>query len=283
MNKIRLWKSTNLSKVGHFQSEWRLALTFSLVGFLAIGLWLVFVFSKLKSLQILPGDPGAYFANIVSEICAAFICGIYLAPLALLIGLWRRRHVESQILLGHRSISSQDRDFIKDANCLHHILAVFTIIPWVSYPLAFLILKRLEYPIHGAILVGIETLVVLITLGIFLDKSHLFYPSRNISNMKFVLSGVLIFCIQFLFTRFGLLVWVWGLVQNGPSIFLFWILFCLFSTWGTLFSSTLLLRRKLRAKALPTEFIQSFHFEALAAMLVLFLVSGLFSVISNYA
>jgi len=101
----------------------------------------------------------AYFKNLQQYLKVGFLGLLFFTPILLLIYYSRPgAGINPQALA-----EGQTASYVGVAGSLHNLLAVLTLLPLICYPVGFLVLERSRVEDPGRILLGFETVVVLLT------------------------------------------------------------------------------------------------------------------------
>ena len=197
-------------------------------------------------LQTVEAHRKAYFNKLQRDLMGGFLCLLFLTPVLLLIYYSRPgAGINPQVLTDARTAQ-----YIKIAGTLHNHLALLTLLPMICYPAGFFIFaqSRMENP--AWMLLGIETLIVFLTL--FTQHTRTADCPDNLKSEVAPLRVFLgAFLAQFVISRGGIVLMALH-PQDAGGFMMLWFLASIIAPLVVLGASGSHIRRQLAAKGIDT-------------------------------
>lgn len=221
-------------------------------------------------LQAVEAHRKAYFKNLQRYLQVGFLGLLFLSPILLLVYYSRPgAGINPQAL-----VESQTARYVEVAGSLHNLLAVLVLLPLVCYPIGFFALERSRMGEPGWILLGFESLIVLLT--VFVQHVRISKAAENdlapeLAPLRIFLGA---FLAQFVVSRAGFASMVLQprAVEGFAFIWFFASLIAPVVVMGTLSSHV---RRQLAAKGITAKVARITVVEVLCIIAIMFILAAM--------
>ena len=221
-------------------------------------------------LQAVEAHRKAYFKHLQRCLQVGFLGLLFLSPILLLIYYSRPgAGINPKAVAEGRTAS-----YVGVAGSLHNLLAVLTLLPLICYPVGFFVLERSRMEDPGRILLGFETVVVLLT--VFLQYVRI--ANAEADNLKPELAPLRVFLgaflVQFVVLRTGFAsLFLHPRAAEGFTVI--WFFASIIAPLVVLGSLSSHVRRQLAAKGITARLAQVTVVEVLIVISIMLILAGL--------
>lgn len=221
-------------------------------------------------LQAVEAHRKAYFKSLQRYLQVGFLGLLFLTPVLLLIYYSRPGAGISPQALGE----GQTAHYVGVAGSLHNLLAVLILLPLICYPVGFFALERSRMDEPGWILVGFETVAVLLTLLL----QQLRIATAAAGNLKLELAPLRVFLgaflVQFIVSRAGFVLMILH-PRDVEGFAILWFLASIIAPLVVLGSLSSHVRRQLAAKGITAKVARVTVIEVLVVISILFILAAM--------
>ena len=221
-------------------------------------------------LQAVEAHRKAYFKSLRQYLQVGFLGLLFLTPVLLLIYYSRPGAGINPQAFGE----GQTAHYVGVAGSLHNLLAVLILLPLICYPVGFFALERSRMDEPGWILLGFETVVVLLTL--FLQ--HLRIATTAAANLELELTPLRVFLgaflAQLIVSRAGFVLILLH-PRDVEGFAILWFLASIIAPLAVLGSLSSHVRRQLAAKGITAKVARITVIEVLVVISIFFILAAM--------
>ena len=221
-------------------------------------------------LQAVEANRKAYFKNLQRYLQIGLLGLLFLTPVLLLIYYSRPGAGINPQALGE----GQTAQYIGVAGSLHNLLAVLILLPLICYPIGFFTLEGSRMDEPGWILLGFETVAVLLTLFLL----HLRMATAAGANLKSEIAPLRVFLgaflAQFIVSRAGFVLMILH-PRDVEGLGILWFLASLIAPVVVLGALSSHVRRQLAAKGITAKVARITVVEVLIVISILFILAAM--------